>query len=374
MPADLRIDSIETIPIRVALERTYRGSYYSMPNRCTIITRVRTSDGIVGEAYNADTDLEQQEVLTIIEREISPALIGNSALDYERNWDLMSQVTRDQLRDRRMAMQAIGCVDTALWDAIGKAAGQPLYRMWGGFRDTIPMIAIGGYYEEPGLPPIEEEIESYLARGMIGMKFKIGRLSPEEDARRLERAVKTAPDGWTFMVDANQGYTLREAIEFTRIASRFVELRWFEEPCLWPDDRLAMRDVRRTGVPVTAGQTEISHAGMRDLLMEGAIDVSNYDASWGGGPTEWLRVASMAMAFNAELGHHEEAHLSSHLLASQPHGTYVEAFHEPRDPIFWNMLENRPDLTEDGLFHLPDGPGLGWVLDESFIAKHRSDK
>lgn len=374
MSADLRIEAIETIPIRVKLERTYRGSYYSMPNRCTIITRIRTSDGVVGESYNADTDHEQDDVLTIIQREIAPLLTGKNPLDYERNWSLMSQVTRDQLRDRRMAMQAIGCVDTALWDAIGKTYEQPLYRLWGGFRDALPMIGIGGYYEEPGLPSIEEEIESFVGHGMVGMKFKIGRLAPEDDALRLQRAVKAAPDGWTFMVDANQGYSVRQAIRFTQIASDFVDIRWFEEPCLWPDDRLAMRDVRRTGVPVAAGQTEISHSGMRDLLVEGAIDVSNYDASWGGGPTEWLRVASMAMGFNAQLGHHEEPHLSSHLLASQPHGTYVEAFHRERDPIFWQMLENRPDLSDDGLFRLPSEPGLGWHLDRKFIEAHRADR
>ena len=96
---------------------------------------------------------------------------------------------------------------------------------------------------------------------------------------------------------------------------------------------------------------------MRDLMMDGAIDVSNFDASWGGGPTEWRRVAQMAMSFGVEMGHHEEAQVASHLLASIPHGTFVEAFHPTRDPIFWRMLGNRPELV-DGMFALPDGPGL----------------
>jgi D-galactarolactone cycloisomerase len=135
-----------------------------------------------------------------------------------------------------------------------------------------------------------------------------------------------------------------------------------------------MQTVRlKTGVPVAAGQTEINRVAMRDLMVGEAIDVSNFDASWGGGPTEWRRVAQMAMSFGVEMGHHEEAHLSSHLLASIPHGTYAEAFHPERDPIFWRMLANRPEL-EDGLFKLPDAPGLGWTLDESFISEFRADK
>ena len=367
------IAGIETIPVRVALDRDYRGSYYHMPNRCTIITRVHTTDGLVGEAYNADTDSEQDEVLEIIHRELAPRVIDRSIFEVEAVWQAMSFVTRDQLRDRRLAVQAMGCVDTAIWDAFGKATGQPCYRLWGGYRDALPIIGIGGYYEEPGFPTIEDEVEQFSGFGMVGMKFKVGALSPREDAARLRRGVDAAPDGFVFVVDANQGYTLRDAVRFATLASDFIELRWFEEPCRWPDDRLAMRDVRRTGVPVAAGQSEISHAGMRDLFIDGSVDVCNFDASWGGGPTEWLRVASMALAFNVELGHHEEAHVASHLLASQPHGTYVEAFHPDRDPIFWNMLANRPDFS-DGVFRLPDGPGLGWVLDPDFVDKHRVDR
>jgi len=368
----LEIESIETTPIRVPLDRTYKGSFYSMPNRCTIITQLRTSDGVVGEIYNADTDGDEQlEILEIINRELIPLVTGISILDYQQIWEAMSVITRDQLRDRRLAMQAIGCVDTAVWDALGKFHGQPLFRLWGGFRSAIPMIGIGGYYEEPGFPSIEQEIDAFVGHGMVGMKFKIGGRTPEVDAERLRRAVRTAPDGWVFIVDANQGYSARQAIEFISRASEFVELRWFEEPCRWPADKTGMRDVRMMGgVPVAAGQSEITHVGMHELFRAGAIDVSNFDASWGGGPTEWLRVAATARVFGGELGHHEEAQVASHLLASQPHGTFVEAFHVERDPIFWHMLANRPELR-DGLFTLPDGPGFGWELDADFIARHR---
>jgi L-alanine-DL-glutamate epimerase-like enolase superfamily enzyme len=129
----------------------------------------------------------------------------------------------------------------------------------------------------------------------------------------------------------------------------------------------------RGNVDVAAGQSEISRVGMREMMAAGAIDVCNYDASWGGGPTEWRRVAALASAFDIQLGHHEEAQIASHLLASQPHGTFVEAFSPARDPIFWEMIENRPALV-DGQFPLSDAPGLGWVLDESFIARYRADR
>jgi D-galactarolactone cycloisomerase len=286
---------------------------------------------------------------------------------------VMHRITLDQLRDRRLAMQAIACVDSALWDATGKALGEPLYRLWGGFRADIPMIGIGGYYtDDPA--NLEKEVGFFSDGGFVGMKFKIGGATPAVDAERLRLAVNTARPGFLFLVDANQAWTVAQAVEFIRLTRDFVDLRWFEEPCKWPDDALSMRNVRlRTGVPVAAGQSEFTRVAMRDLMVGGAIDVSNFDASWGGGPTEWRRVAQMALSFGVEMGHHEEAHLSSHLLAAVPHGTFAEAFHPERDPIFWRMLGNRPTLA-DGMFALPPGPGFGWELATDFIDEFRADR
>jgi D-galactarolactone cycloisomerase len=377
----LTIESVETIPIRVPLPFTYKGSYYKMRNRCTIITRVRTSDGIVGEAYNADEDEPlQSEILSILHDELVPRVVGLDAFGTERVWESMLPATFDQLRPRWYAMQAMACIDTAVWDAVGKALGQPLWRIWGGYRDRIPMIGIGGYYipddESSKGQEIEREIDFFQSEhGMVGMKFKIGAEAPAIDAARLARARRHAGDDFLFVVDANQGYTVPEALEFlAAVRAEGIKIRWFEEPTRWHADFRGLRDVRLRGnVDVAAGQSEISRVGMREMMAAGAIDVCNYDASWGGGPTEWRRIAALAASFDVQLGHHEEAQVSSHLLASQPHGTFVEAFSPARDPIFWQMIENRPKLV-DGQFPLSDRPGLGWVLDETFIERYRVDR
>ncbi len=377
----LTIESIETIPLRVPLPFTYSGSYYRMRNRCTIITRVRTAEGIVGEAYTADEDEPlQSEIRKILHEEIVPRLVGEDAMAVERCWERMLPVTFDQLRPRWYAMQAIACADTAIWDAVGKALGQPLWRLWGGYRSSLPMIGIGGYYipdtEEAKKQEVEREIDFFQGEhGMVGMKFKVGARPPAEDAARLRRARRHSGENFLFMVDANQGYTVGEALTFlAAVRAEGIEVRWFEEPTRWHADFRGLRDVRLRGnVNVAAGQSEISRVGMREMMAAGAIDVSNYDSSWGGGPTEWRRVAALALAFDVMLGHHEEAQVGSHLLASQPHGTYVEAFSPARDPIFWQMLANRPPLV-DGHFPLPEAPGLGWELDAAFIERYRTDR
>ncbi|MDR0360911.1 MAG: mandelate racemase/muconate lactonizing enzyme family protein [bacterium] len=368
-PGGLAIERIEVIPVQVPLPRRYRGSYYHMDRRCTLITRVHTDSGIVGEAFNGDTDEGQAAIVRIIEEEIAPALTGCDVFAYESNWAAMLPCSFDILRDRSLSMQAIACVDTALWDAIGRALGMPLWRLWGGEGRPVPVIMIGGYYGASDAE-LAAEMERYLELGYAGCKFKVGRLSPEEDAHRIAVARRAAGDGFVLMADANQGYTTADAIEFVR-RTRDLDLAWFEEPCRWQNDRLAMRDVRMIGaIPVTAGQTEVSRAGIRDLMASGAIDYCNADASWIGGPTEWRRLAAMATAYDVRMAHHEEAHIAVHFFASIPHGSFVESFHPERDPVFWQMLANRPRLR-DGHYPAPAGPGLGIELDPDFVARHR---
>jgi L-alanine-DL-glutamate epimerase-like enolase superfamily enzyme len=339
-----------------------------MTHRTTLLTRVRTADGIVGEAYVGDEDANIEEIERAVLKEVTPAVLGLDALATERTWHAAYPTTYDILRDRRVGLVALACVDTAIWDAVGKALGQPLWRLWGGFRDRLPIIAIGGYYGEP-LGTLADEVAGYKERGLAGMKLKVGGRSPADDARRVAAAREAGGDDFVLTIDANQGYTTEQAIDLCRRIEG-LDVRWFEEPVRWHNDRRALRDVRMIGgIPVCAGQSELSPSGCRDLMEAGAIDVCNFDASWSGGPTAWRRTAAIALAYDVAMGHHEEPQVAAHLLASQQHGTYVECFHPDRDPFWWNIVTNA--RLENGDLLLPDGPGLGWELDQDYIDRHR---
>jgi D-galactarolactone cycloisomerase len=367
--AHLTIERIEVVPIRVPLARVFSGSYYRMSHRATVITRVHTREGIVGEAYTGDEDATLPELLSIVRDEIEPRLVGEDAFQVERCWELARPATFDILRDRRLGLVACGGVDTAIWDAVGKALGQPLWRLWGGYRKRIQLISIGGYYGQ-SLSELSREMEGYRERGLAGCKFKVGGADPSEDAARIRAARAGGGDDFLLMIDANQGYTPHQALELCRLIQD-CDIRWFEEPVQWHNDRRSLATVRmRGGIPVCAGQSEFSAAGCRDLMNAEAIDVCNFDASWSGGPTEWRRAAAIALTYDVEMGHHEEPHVAAHLLASQPHGTYAECFHPDRDPLWWNLIANRPEAV-DGWIELSDRPGLGWELDGDYIEKHR---
>jgi L-alanine-DL-glutamate epimerase-like enolase superfamily enzyme len=143
-PGALVIERVETIALRAPLGRRYTGSAYSMDNRCTIVTRLYTTDGLMSDVYTGDTDVEQSIIVGIIHDELAPRILGRSATDPEGAWRAMEPSTNDILRDRGLALQAIACVDVAIWDLFGRALGLPLHRLWGSLTDTLPHHALYG--------------------------------------------------------------------------------------------------------------------------------------------------------------------------------------------------------------------------------------
>jgi L-alanine-DL-glutamate epimerase-like enolase superfamily enzyme len=370
------IKQIEVIPIKIPLKREYKGSHYSMTHRCTVITRVITEDGIVGEIYNGDEHETQPAVVDMILNRMAPLVIGKNIFATNEIWETLWPFTFDILADRKIALNAMACIDSAVYDAVGKTLNMPLYRLWGGARDALPVMVIGGYYTEGkdvDEEAIRRDIETFKAMGAAGCKFKVGGRSPQVDAERVRIARQTAGDDFVLAVDANQGWTRLEALQFSERV-RDLNLRWFEEPCRWSVDREAMRDVRMmAGIPVNAGQSEVSAAGCIGLMTAGAIDVCNFDASWGGGPTAWRQVAAAAAALGFEMAHHEEPQISAHLLASAPTGTFLEVFHPDRDPLFYEIVEERNPFV-NGYYKVPDGPGFGIRLNREVIEKYRVDR
>jgi D-galactarolactone cycloisomerase len=368
----LRIERVETIALRAPLPRRFQGSAYAMDNRCTIITRLYTAGGLVSDVYNGDTDDEQDIILRIIHEELAPAVIGRSAADPEGAWRAMEPATNNILRDRGLALQAIACIDTAIWDVFAKALNIPVFRLWGAVTDSLPISVIGGYYHLD-LAETATLIERYVEMGFAGVKFKVGGRTPAEDAERVRVVRAAAGPDFAVMVDANQGYDRAQAVEFGRLVAD-LDIRWFEEPCRWTNDRRWMRDVRlQTGIPVAAGQSEVTLNGLRDLVVDGAIDVSNFDASWAGGPTIWRKAAGLCAAFGVQLGHHEEPQIAAHLLASVPDHTFVECFDEERDPFFWH-LANLADRIKDRRYHVPTGPGFGIEFDWDYVRRHTVER
>ena len=367
----MKLQSVETIAIDIPLPQNFGGSTYNVLKRSTVITRLRTKDGLTSNVYNGDNREHAGEIARLIRDVLFPLAKGMSIFEYERIWEKMFELTIAQ-GDRKTLMEAISAMDCAIWDLIGRSVGKSVRELLGGYRDTLPIISIGGYYM-PGkkLADFGKEVESYRKAGMAGCKFKVGGLTPEEDARRVAVARNAVGKDFMLCVDANRGWSAQDAIRFARLIEP-LDIAWFEEPCHWYDDAAMMARVRKSiRIPVTAGQSEITNQGVRRLLDAGAVDYVNYDVSEGGGVTDWRRAAALCATAGVRMAHHEEAQISSQLLAAVPHGTYAECFaHPDRDPIWQRMWINRPQ-AKNGMITVSSAPGFGIELDEKMVSKYR---
>lgn len=367
----MRIQTIEAIAIEIPLSRNFGGSTYDVLKRATIVTRLRTAEGVEGLVYNGDNRDQGLELVKIIEEELAPIAIGRDIFQYERIWQEMFALSIAN-RDRKLLLEAIACVDCAIWDACGRASGKSVNQMLGGFASEVPMISIGGYYAEGKTDAgIAAEMQLYVDAGMAGCKFKVGGLSPEEDAARVRVARAAVGPEFVLAVDANRGWTAEDAIRFARLVEP-LDIAWFEEPCHWYDDVAATARVRgQTIIPITSGQSEITSHGVRRLVEGDAVDFINYDVSEGGGVTDWRRAAAICATTGVAMTHHEESQISQHLISAIPHGRYIECFGDPeRDPVWHQMWTNRPPLN-NGRMRVTNGPGFGLELDQQMIERHR---
>ena len=378
-----RIRDIRAIPLERRLDQVFQGGTYVIDSRYTLVMEIELENGVIGHTFGGDEERYQKDIVRCINGPFRQLLVGRDVFAVEGHWDAMFHceslglanrgIHTLDLANKSIVMQAIAAVDICLWDAAGKTLGLPLWRMLGGYRDRIPVIAIGGYYADgKSGRELADELRCYKRQGLAGIKLKVGRLTPREDAERVRYSREVAGPEFIIACDANQAWTADQAIEFCR-AVQGQDVHWLEEPVVWYDQMEGLPRVRTLGgLPVNAGQGEISRFGCRDLMEAGAVDILNVDATIAGGITEWRRIAGMASAKNIRMAHHEEPQVSVHLLSSIPHGLYVEIFPDPnRDPMWLELPLNRP-VVKDGYMSLPQGPGLGIDLNPDVIFKYRA--
>ena len=374
------IRKLEAIPLRRELETVFQGGTYKITSRPTMVCRVELDNGTIGEIFGGDEEEYQAEVAELVNKHYQSLLLGQDVRDIERLWDRLWNHRVDfgnrgihtlDLAKHCIHTQAIATVDLALWDALGKSLNQPVAKLLGGYADKVRVIGIGGYMN-PGITAsdLEAEVAGFREQGIFGMKLKVGKNTVEEDIERARTARKVGGRDFLLCTDANQTWTVNEAVAFAR-GVKELNLAWLEEPVRWHDQHEGNARVRAEGTPVNAGQGEISRHGCRDLITRGAVDILNVDATIAAGATEWRRIAGMAQCFGIGMAHHEEPQVALHLLASAPNGIAVEIFPSyQRDPMWFDLPAAHP-VIKDGYMHVPDAPGFGIPLRPEIIEKYR---
>ncbi|MCY4592194.1 MAG: mandelate racemase/muconate lactonizing enzyme family protein [Alphaproteobacteria bacterium] len=366
------IDSIEAVPLRIPLSRDFGGSVYTVTSRCTVVTRLQVRDGPLAEIYNGDNRSHGVGIASLINDRLAPLVTGGDVRDWQRHAARLEAEIPGAAMSPELMMQAIACVDCAIWDAAARCYETSVSRLLGGYRREMPIISIGGYYQDgKTASDLAREMRLLRDRGMAGCKVKVGGMSPQEDAERVRAARDGAGPDFMLAVDANRGWSWRDAARFAGLVEH-LDIAWFEEPCHWFDDIDGMRELRgRTSIPINAGQSEITGQAMRRLINSGAVDMVNNDASESGGVSGWLRVAGLARLAGLTMTHHEEPQIALHLLAAHPHGYCVECFADPeRDPLWNGMLSTGPEIG-DGVIRLVGEAGFGVTIDPDAVTRYR---
>ena len=293
---------------------------------------------------------------------------GLNLMQYEKVWEHMYFHDRKPVAKGK-EIHAIGSVDLAVWDVIGKALKMPVHRVLGTYREKIPVYAAGGYYaENKGIPELIAEMEDYAKEGYKLVKMKIGWLEARQDAERVRAVCKALGTDVRVMVDANNAYkSAYEAIRFGRMVED-LDLYWFEEPVA-PDDWRGNAEVREElDIPIVAGENEYTRWGARDLVENHACDIINIDTIKGGGITEYKKIAALASAYHIPVAPHGYGQMNVHVVASTSNALVLETY--PKKARDFNpSLPQMP--VKDGMVNAPTEPGLGMEVDEDMKKKYR---
>lgn len=387
----MRITGVETIrlsyPMPYAL--TYaRGEYQT---REALLVKVHTDDrDIIGWGEAAMWGGPHVVSATVIEQEIAPLIIGEDPRQPEYLWEKVYQSTYYHGR-KGILMACLSGIDIALWDIVGKCAGAPLWRLFGGFGRPLSAYASAGYYRRDySLENLAADVAKARAAGFRGYKLKIGnipqvvhggvldkvplRLSFDADMARVRRAREAIGTDRNLMVDANTSLSARMAMRYAE-ALEPLNVRWFEEPTQPEDVEGCAELARRTRIPIAGFETETGKYQFARLIDAGAVQVVQFDILQVGGFTEARKIAAYAQmrhlpvtAKNYSTAVSTAATLQ--LLFALPNGDYFECDQDP------NALRN--DIAREPLYKIDAGmavptdrPGLGLDIDEAALQQWR---
>jgi len=369
----VKISRVETVPVQIPInpERAIRGSLGAHTVSPFLLVKIHTDEGIVGLGEVSCTPIwsgeDQVTAAHFICDYMAPALQGEDPTQIER------LTARMRYRLAANPFTKAG-VEMALWDILGKAAGLPLYRLWGGpARDFVPTkFSVSG--QEPGKAA---ELAAWaVAKGFRTMKVKVG-IDPEVDIARV-RAVRQAigPDV-RLGVDANGGWSPRVAVQTIRRMYEFGI--YFAEQPVPPVDPAWMADVRNhVNVPVMADESVNSVQDAMSLARAGAADVLSLYVGKGGGVSVARKIAAVAEAAglvctvgsNLEMGVASAAMI--HLAMAAPAIAAEEFPCDILGPFFYeDDILAEPLPIQAGKASPFERPGLGVELDEQKVERYR---
>lgn len=374
----MRILAVDAFPLRARMSRQTAASVRVglWTHRTCLLVRVRTDEGIEGWG---ETDGPLSVLRAGIDDVLAPAVVGRDPRAVEAVREAMLRAAR---RLRPGLARAVSAVEMALWDIMGKTLDEPVWRLWGADPGArFPAVATGVFYAADAPADVGPRIvdaETYVAEGHRAVKLKIGGLSPSGDVAHVHAIREAVGDDVMIAVDANCAYTVGTALE---VAGGLEDagVYWYEEP-LGPEQTAGYAAIAQaTRLRLAGGQALTAADAFVPLLEEHALHIVQPGTSVIGGMAQARDTAAMARAMGAAYvapawgtGVLAAACLPVRAVTRSPvalpfpDGDWIER--DVTDNPLRAVVPNAPSLGDDGCVGLPDGPGLGVVVDTDAVS------
>jgi galactonate dehydratase len=347
--------------------------------RNLIFLKVTTDEGLNGIG---ECTLQNREegVLGYLPGAVRRHVLGADPFNIE---DLWLRMYRNEFwRGGPIATTVMSGIEIACWDIVGKAVGQPVWKLLGGrCHEKIKAYANAWYTVERTPKEFAKRVKVVLKKGYKALKvdpFGPGalELSREEKIRSVDlvEAIRDAvgPEVEIF-VEMHGRFSAATAIELARLLEP-SEPGWIEEPCP-PEDIPSLKKVtQHVRIPVATGERYFTHYGFREVIESDAPDILQPDVIHAGGILNMKKIAAMGDVRSMVMAPHNAngpvcTAASVHFDFCTTNLKVQECFDDFSETWVVEAVPGTP-RPKDGYFHLPQGPGLGVSLNEDLIKEH----
>jgi L-alanine-DL-glutamate epimerase-like enolase superfamily enzyme len=292
-----------------------------------VVVRLLTDAGITGWGSSSFGMIggAPRVLQTILEQEVKPVIVGKDpAFPKKIRADLWAALEYAGVQG--VTQFAIAAIDIAVWDIIGKAAGQPVYKLIGGFRDRMPVYSMCGWYfdeKDNDLSIYKHVLDEAMQQGYQAVKIKVGRFSLDDDIKRIKIAQDTVGKDKRVLVDANQVFNRKEALRRGRVYQQ-MGCFWFEEPLPPYDVEGCAELAKELDIRIASGENLYTRFAFANWIEHRASDVVQPDNRRAGGLTEWMEIAAIADGFGIEVASHGGGATNLNMLLAMPNAIYME--------------------------------------------------
>ncbi len=338
-----------------------------------VLVEVVTADGVSGFGESIARGSPDM-VRAAVDSLLAPMVVGRNIHAVEATHDHMLQRMRRFGHAAGVVIEAISGVDMAIWDAIGRATGQPLFSLLRG----VGRASLRCYASSVFIQPVADmcaEARDFAAQGFPMVKVKVGRNTAQGGLRADINAVQAIrealPASVSISIDANSAYNPSEAVRLAA-ALEPLDLTFFEEPVA-PDDLTGYERVRSsTRIPLAAGESAFSIWTYRDLLAGRLVDIVQPDLGRCGGVTGAVSIAKMGYAFDIPVAPHTGFSSGVSQLAAIQVAAAIPNLHMLEHMCIDNPLKELFTTPfpkpEQGNLPVPVGAGLGLDVDRARVS------